>query len=1168
MIWYHKLLAKKPHLILVAVTVFCVACIVVALTTRRFPDFSDPTLGFEARGTTISQRLTAWRNLLEETRPSGRLVANPFEDFQMAGHSGGRRRKLKGPAQQKQRKKKKLALPEKIKIIKNLPTNGTYDLPDDYDSQDNTTVSVRHEHWDYGRNITYESDESTKKRNKLKKDNWIKLTKMYPPPLTTDVHTTSDGFFCESPNKEYSHFVMRRINHQLNESLLERNALLAMCDLEQVIVGTNLYNDLCQRELTSQHCCRPWSIPNYVALLTNKSTCFDIEDEDVNTVKSLLLDCYPFYHSLKLSNDCTQFKCNVPQECTQFNAVYNILHYLADVNFMTINDSNIFLSTAMVFIPIARSTKSLPFFHHLTSEPLRNELIDVPAMDMGLKNALFDECLLSDGWLIGLGGIFIVLCMWIYTASLFVTTMTIVAIVFSLGVSYFIYTLIFELSFFPFMNLLAVVVIVGIGADDAFIFVKVWRCCIAERTKSSGYNFNSTSSFSSSFSHTDTLTDLMGMTLKHAALSMLVTSITTSAAFYASFVSSITAVRCFGIFAGTAVLANYIMMVTWLPAAVSIAERMSCCPSSRGPFKDVCMKTQNWMNRCRLAIERVQDFIILLVLKYSSVWVALLGLVGVLSGVIVLYWPQLRLPDSPDFKLFVSNHPFEVYDSQFKEMFWFEKIYTSSESFKLPLRFVWGVEPMDKGDYLNPGARGSLYLNEAFNVSLPESQLWLLDFCKRLRNQSFYQNSTGLLVPNCFIENFYTFMMRRCQDAMAEIDRTPCCENTTRPYEAYIFDECLPQSISSLYETPREFFIPGVAGPKFARPFRDRTSSNVSLVRALVVEFDSTQPFTMSYSDVSRFVAEVEEWLKGELEVAPVGMKNGWFISELDFYDLQDTLSQGTLLAIGMAMGVALLVLLLVTLNVLISLYAILTVTLTIFVTVAILVLLGWKLNVLESVAVTTAIGLAVDFSLHYGVHYRLSPDSDRESSVRFALVRMIGPTSMAAVTTGIAGALMLPSHVLAYIQIGIFLLVVMTISWLYATFFLTSLLSLVGPQYGFGQFRYPSLRTRDTAKAGKNGQNQEGAGSRNVGQSAVSEQLLSASSSAAGDFAGSESHELDSLTSNSIVKPPTTLEYARPINFDRAFKKKFSYPREQSPSTASAITVVLPDDAQDAKQF
>lgn len=77
-----------------------------------------------------------------------------------------------------------------------------------------------------------------------------------------------------------------------------------------------------------------------------------------------------------------------------------------------------------------------------------------------------------------------------------------------------------------------------------------------------------------------------------------------------------------------------------------------------------------------------------------------------------------------------------------------------------------------------------------------------------------------------------------------------------------------------------------------------------------------------------------------------------------------------------------------------------------------------------------------------------------------------------------------------------------------------------------------------------------------------VSEQLLSASSSAAGELVGSESHELDALTSNSVIK--SALECSRPINFDRAFKKNYSsYPKEQSPSTISSITVVLPDDGE-----
>lgn len=78
-----------------------------------------------------------------------------------------------------------------------------------------------------------------------------------------------------------------------------------------------------------------------------------------------------------------------------------------------------------------------------------------------MKNALFDEYLIGDGWLIALGGLFIIVSMWLYTSSILITLMTVVAIIFSLGIAYFIYTVIFNLEFFPFMNLLAVVVVVG-----------------------------------------------------------------------------------------------------------------------------------------------------------------------------------------------------------------------------------------------------------------------------------------------------------------------------------------------------------------------------------------------------------------------------------------------------------------------------------------------------------------------------------------------------------------------------------------------------------------------------------------------------------------------------------------------------------------------------------
>lgn len=452
---------------------------------------------------------------------------------------------------------------------------------------------------------------------------------------------------------------------------------------------------------------------------------------------------------------------------------------------------------------------------------------------------------------------------------------------------------------------------------------------------------------------------------------------------------------------------------------------------------------------------------------------------------------------------------------------------------------------------------------------------------------------------------------------MADLDRVPCCENSTRPFAPHIFDECLPHSISSLYATPREMFVPGVAGPKFRQTvdnnFQNRNNNSSAnnqqmvvpsepahfhhhheknhsdqgppLVAAMIVEFDSTQANTKAYGEVRSFVDQVEQWLADQLKKAPNGMKGAFFISELDFYDLQDTLSRGTWAAICMSMVIALVVLFLVTCNVLVSVFAILTVTLTICTTVAVLVLLGWELNVLESVAVSTAIGLAVDFSLHYGVHYQMAPERTRISATRFALSRMVGPTAMAALTTAAAGVFMLPSDVLAYIQIGVFLVVVMTTSWFYSTFFLMSLLYVMGPQYGFGQFRCCwSLRRRRRSGGGGSGRGDGGGGGGGLGiggvggnglggggnahkvmdnsvlsHNPVSEQLLSASSSAAGEMAGSESHELDSLTSNSVVKAPSHMECSRPINFDRAFKK--AAPQiERSPTTSA--TIVLPDDS------
>lgn len=78
----------------------------------------------------------------------------------------------------------------------------------------------------------------------------------------------------------------------------------------------------------------------------------------------------------------------------------------------------------------------------------------------------------------------------------------------------------------------------------------------------------------------------------------------------------------------------------------------------------------------------------------------------------------------------------------------------------MPLRFVWGIQPIDDGDYDNPFAYGNLHYDNNFNVSTKAAQIWLLQFCQNLRQQPFYQLTFGMLLPNCFIENFITLMER------------------------------------------------------------------------------------------------------------------------------------------------------------------------------------------------------------------------------------------------------------------------------------------------------------------------------------------------------------------------------------------------------------------------
>ncbi|TRY78598.1 hypothetical protein TCAL_06908 [Tigriopus californicus] len=820
--------------------------------------------------------------------------------------------------------------------------------------------------------------------------------------------------------------------------LFTHDNVMSMCTVESThLRDAPQFKDLCETQ-GPVDCCPGWNLGGYIALLNNRSSCFGITPEDVQYTKELLYLCSRYYHNGDLFPDCmhSQRHCrHIPKLCATYNAVYNIFHFLTDDQFMArdIPLNRTRLTYAMAFLPIARSSATLDYFHAISKETITDGRTKVVAMDFGLKETLFDEYLFEDAVYLGVAGGLIVLAILVYTQSFFLTLTTTLSIVFSLSLAYFLYSMLFGIDFFPFMNILAAVIAIGVGADDTFILVKSWSMQKPDPN----------------LSLPDQMEKLVLNTLQHSTLSMLVTSLTTAMAFFASYISSITAIKCFSIFAGLAIMCNFLLMISWTPASLVVYQRYcqtTCCccliPTPGIQRIDTCRLGQilcsartsinGW---CRGLFERRLPHVIMLP-RY--LWVGALGSLFVGSVIVVLYRPGLRLPDKEQFQLFNANHIFERYDMFYKKFFAFEQSVTRDISMRMPLRFLWGVKSIDNGDNLNPADMGSLVLDPGFDLTTPDAQRWMLKFCHDARKQSFYSHTMGPQLSNCFMETFKKWMDRRCNDTLSGKDKTPCCQATKFPYPNNVFEKCLVLAIGDLYATPTDFWIPGVAGPKF--------NITTSKVQAMIVEYDAWQIFSYSHHEMSEFYHGVNNWFSDMARTAPPELQGGFFVSYLSFYDVQSSLSRDTLVAIALALMVAVLVLFICTFNVFLSLISVLTVCAIIFVSIAILVLLGWKLNILESVAITFAIGLSVDFTLHYSIMYRQSIDSDSELNVIYSVTNMSAPITMAALTTMIAGLCLIPSRVLAYIQIGTFIVIVMTISWLYSTFFFQSILRIIGP--------------------------------------------------------------------------------------------------------------------------
>ena len=816
-----------------------------------------------------------------------------------------------------------------------------------------------------------------------------------------------------------------------DENLLVSSKLKDVCEIENSILSaSSLYAQYCLSiyDGKTTKCYSSYSLGNYIALLNNRTTCRDITDQDVLYVKNLLLQCHPYFVKQSLKGSCATSSCEgVPANCTKHNAVYNIFQFLTDNEMSPSND--MFLKYTTSF-PQASG-------YDLYDE-LYLELNDgVPERDgvklssfwfRNYKFDLFQIKLLTEVIYPALAMIIVFLIMWFFLSSFILTFTGLFCIIYAIGLSYFLYTMVFKIDFFPFLNVTTLVFLVGIGADDAFVYYDIWRQTLAANP----------------------CANIMQLTLKtlcDAALSMLVTSLTTASAFFAGVSSSITAVRLFGLFAGTSILTNYLLMITYFPAVVALHEKwvlkhkdghssLEVVPDESYDLDEVqSPKTgaaiaQNMSERnimksvvnspvnqnegsicflqvidfpCSLLISSTsfsktvgskvfEDWLPKAVIKLRYVWITLLVCLTVGFLCVNFVKPGLQLPNTSDFQVFSSSHPLENYYLNYKSYFRFT---SSQQSGGMWLELFWGIKLEDNGNHLNPDDYGTLQLDENFDKSSLFSsagQKFLRSLCQSIEKQPFFVTFPSS--DTCPIEAF----IKTCTSP-----GTACCGvNASFPFPADTAEGCLRTALS----------MPSSAGVGLLFDQQGK-------VIGFHLQIITGQPFTTSFTVMDDFWKKVTDWFDKEMAKAPTGLENGWVgCWNLDFYALQMGLSEGTYSSLGISVAVSFGVMLFTTLNIFISIYAIITIIGIISITIGCLVLAGWQLNILESIVVSVAVGLSIDFTMHYGVAYTLAPDkSQRDSRVRYSLKHIGSAITMAALTTFFTGRQFLVTMIILKIK-------------------------------------------------------------------------------------------------------------------------------------------------------
>lgn len=670
-----------------------------------------------------------------------------------------------------------------------------------------------------------------------------------------------------------------------------------------------------------------------------------------------------------------------------------------------------------------------------------------------------------------------------HTSSLFLAIMTALQVFFSIPISLIIYWYIFNIPFFSVLQVFAIYLLVGIAADDVFVFTDAWKQSFVV------------------LSSQDDLYTRMVWTYSRAVAAMTVTTVTTAFAFLLLLTSPIMPIATLGAWAALIITVQFILVITAYPCVLVLWQRyfrnrshlgfgrVNCCsPLSRlfrqpppvlsshddhvgsedvgnssltpastpnNPSRTVTSLNEVVTGRYERSINRggtlssgtaaentgrppqsvadnyrfVEQFFrdrwITVLFKIRYILVACAVAMLITCTVLACLLKTSEREDRP----LRQYNPNEVALRHIRE-----ELPTTQENDFLEVRLTWGILDISHqgSNYYDRDEVGEPIMDKTFDLKPKKAQDFLLETCRNIRERTelILKDTEHDRASRCWIEDFSDW--RSTYQGKQE-------------FETFENDESLAVQILSFANHTVNGELPYM---KYIEEKDVILSLKTLKVLATELRFLSRQKWR---SPLEENQAEYKRWenVTNELnQNGPPSMNNCFATSGYPwiFAITQETLLFSMRPGIGIMLTIAFVIMCIATGNLTIAVLTTCAVGGVLGIVFAFLYIVGWDLGVAECLSAVISVGYAFDGVAHIGKAYAESDEGSQEQRTRDGLTALGISVLFGTLSTATSALILLFTQVLMLFKFGVLVTVTMAATLLWALVFLPAGLLVFGP--------------------------------------------------------------------------------------------------------------------------